>query len=169
MTPTLSTTCLVLRPMLKPSTRQIAWLRNPEVVRFSEQRHQTHTLSSELRWINSFENGSHLWAIWTASGEHIGTLSATFDRPNNVADVGIMIGETKFWGKGLGREAWTAATNWLLSREGGVRKLEAGCMKTNLAMAKIIQGAGFKLEGERLNHFLLDGSPISELMFGRFK
>ena len=168
MTPTIPTTCLVLRPLLKPSTRQVAWLRNPEVVRFSEQRHQNHTISSELRWINSFEDGSHLWAIWTASGDHIGTISAALDKPNNVCDVGILLGETKFWGKGLGREAWNAACNWLL-KDGGVRKLEAGCMKTNLPMAKIIQASGFKLEGERLNHFLVDGAPVSMLMFGRFR
>lgn len=157
--------------MQKPSTRQIAWLRDPEVVRFSEQRHQSHTISSELRWINSFkDDGSHLWAIWTATGDHIGTFSATHDEPNNVCDVGIMIGDRKYWGKGLGREAWEAACRWLLSRDGGaVRKLEAGCMKTNLPMMRIIQKNGFTQEGERLNHFLVEGSPISMVMFGRFK
>ena len=156
--------------MLKPSSKQISWLRNPEVVKFSEQRHQEHTLSSELRWVNSFTGRSCLWAIWTVTGELIGTVSADHDAANDVCDVGMMIGETKFWGKGLGREAWSAACAWLLSRDGGaMRKLEAGCMKANLPMAKIIQKSGFVLEGERLNHFLLKGAPVSMLMFGRFK
>lgn len=165
------TSRLVLRPLTKASQRQITWLRDPEVVRYSEQRHMEHTLSSQLRYINSFGGKSHLWAIIEVeSGEHIGNLSATHDEPNNVSDVGILIGETKFWGKGYGAEAWRNACNWLLDKDGGdVRKLEAGCMKSNEAMLKIIRGSAFVQEGERLNRFLLDGAPVSAVLFGRMR
>lgn len=169
MTPTISTARMVLRPLKKPSTKAIGWLRDPDVVRFSEQRHAAHTLSSQLRYVNSFTEGSHLWAIWlVASGEHIGNLSATHDGPNNVADIGVMIGEKKYWGKGLAGEAWREACLWLLNKDGGkVRKLEAGCMKSNLPMVRIIERSAFRLEGERLNHFLVDGNPISAVLYGR--
>jgi RimJ/RimL family protein N-acetyltransferase len=104
------------------------------------------------------------------SGNHIGNLSATHDEPNNVSDVGILIGESAFWGKGYASEAWRAACGWLLDREGGnIRKLEAGCARSNLAMVKIIQVSGFKQEGELLNHFLIDGAPTSALLFGRMR
>jgi RimJ/RimL family protein N-acetyltransferase len=170
MTPTISTQRLVLRPLRKTAQRNLAWLRDPEVVRFSEQRHRQHTLSTQMNYIGSFVGKSHLWCINLAeSGEYIGNLSASHDEPNNVSNIGILIGETKFWGKGYGKEAWKAACDWLLKKDegGGVRKLEAGCMKDNLAMVKIIRSAGFVQEGELLNHFLLDGAPVSALLFGR--
>jgi ribosomal-protein-alanine N-acetyltransferase len=168
---TIATARTILRQITKPTQRNLVWLKDPEVVRYSQQRHQFHTLSSQLRYVNSFAGGSKLWGIYfLETGEHIGNVSATHDEPNNVCDVGIMIGETKYWGKGLGREAWKAACDWLISKDGGsMRKLEAGCMRPNDAMRRIILNSGFKQEGELLNHFLLDGAPVSGLLFGRMK
>jgi RimJ/RimL family protein N-acetyltransferase len=109
MTPSISTNRLTLRPLTKATSRNIGWLLDRDVVRYSQQRHQTHTLSSQVRYINSFVGRSHLWGIYLAdSGNHIGNLSATHDDPNNVSDVGIMIGESTFWGKGYAGEAWKA-------------------------------------------------------------
>lgn len=159
----------MLRPLTKVQSRNIAWLRDPDVVRFSEQRHQSHTLSSQLRYLNSFGGKSHIWGVYLAdTGDYIGNVTAMHDEPNRVTGVGIMIGETKHWGKGYAREAWSQVCTWLLMSGGGdARKLESGCAKSNVAMVKIIQGSGFKLEGERLNHFLVDGSPISMVLYGR--
>jgi RimJ/RimL family protein N-acetyltransferase len=165
----LSTERLHLRPLTKASPRQVAWLRDPIVVRFSEQRHKEHNLSSQLRYVSSFVG--RIWGIYLINEDiHIGNLTAAHDANNNVSDVGIMIGETAYWGKGFGQEAWNCACNWLLSRDGGgVRKLEAGCMRDNIVMLKIIRRSRFTQEGERLNHFLLDGSPVSAVLFGRMR
>lgn len=168
MTPSIPTNRLSLRPLTKASARQVGWLRDPDVVRFSEQRHRDHDLSSQLDYIRSFGGSSHIWAIFEIeSGEHIGNISARHDAPNNVADVGIMIGDTRFWRKSFGHEAWNGACAWLLSPIGGkVRKLEAGCMKSNVPMTSILVASGFKLEGERYNHFLAPG-PTGLLFYGR--
>lgn len=169
MTPTISCARLTLRPLVKATRRNLDWLRDPEVVRYSEQRHMEHTLSTQLRYVNSFAAKSHLWAIiHVDSGKHIGNLSAQHDDPNNVSDVGIMIGEAKMWGQGYATEAWKAACGWLLDKDcGGVRKLEAGAMRTNEAMLRILRHSGFVEEGERKNRFLLGGSPVSAVLFGR--
>lgn len=171
MTPSISTNRLTLRPLTKATSRNLTWLRDPDVVRYSQQRHLDHTLSSQVRYINSFFGRSHLWGIYLVeSGNHIGNLSAANDEPNNVSVVGIMIGETAFWGKGYAGEAWKAACGWLLDTNGGdVRKLEAGCARNNEAMLKIIRGSGFKQEGELLNHLLIDSAPVSAVLFGRMR
>jgi RimJ/RimL family protein N-acetyltransferase len=169
MTPTLSTDRLSLRQLNKWTSDQLRWLNDPEVVRFSEQRHKHHTQFSQMTYINSFEDGSHIWRICRLdTGAHIGNLTATYDRHNEIADVGILIGEAEMWGRGYGAEAWNAACNWLLDG-GGVRKLEAGCMRTNAAMLKIIRGSHFRQEGELANHFLQGGNPVSAVLFGRFR
>jgi ribosomal-protein-alanine N-acetyltransferase len=171
MTPSLSTSRLTLRHLTKATQRNLSWLRDPEVMRYSEQRHHEHSLSSQLRYVGSFVGNSHIWAIVHAeTGDHIGNLTATHDEPNNVSDVGIMIGDTSHWGKGYGAEAWKAACEWLLDKDcGNVRKLEAGCMRSNDAMLKIIRSSKFVEEGERKNKFLLNGAPVSAVLFGRMR
>lgn len=171
MTPTLSTPRLVLRQLTKSTSRQVSWLNDPEVVRYSEQRHREHSTYSQLVYINSFRENSHLWGLFRVdTNAHIGNVSAIHDRENNVADVGVMIGETSLWGQGYATEAWGAACDWLLDKEGGtVRKLEAGCMRDNAAMMKIILKNKFTVEGERANHFLLGGAPVGMVLFGRFR
>jgi [ribosomal protein S5]-alanine N-acetyltransferase len=171
MTPTLTTERLSLRHLAKATPDQVRWLNDPEIMRYSEQRHQHHTQYSQLNYINSYRDGSHIWAIIRIdTKKHIGNLTATYDAPNRVADVGIMIGDAGCWGAGYGSEAWNIVCNWLLDKDGAnIRKLEAGCMRANEAMMKIIQKSGFKHEGERLNHFLLGGNPVSAALFGRFK
>lgn len=173
MTPTLSTGRLSLRPLTKSTVRQIAWLEDAEVVKFSEQRHKRHNLKTQLRYVDTFTGAkSHLWAIHlAATGEHIGNLSCVHDFNNDIGEVGILIGEKKCWGLGMGAEAWKEACNFLLDPlRGAIRKLEAGCMRENVAMVKIIEGAGFKFEGERLNHFLVDGNrPVGMMLYGRMR
>jgi RimJ/RimL family protein N-acetyltransferase len=170
-TPTISTRRLSLRPLTKSTPRQIGWLADPDVVRYSEQRHGMHNLKSQLRYVDSFAGKSHLWGIHVvATGDHIGNLSAVHDPYNDVSDVGILIGEKNCWKLGMGLEAWSGACDWLLDPLcGGIRKLEAGCMRDNVAMMKILAGSKFKFEGERLNHFLLDGRPVGMVLFGRHR
>lgn len=169
-TPTLSTSRLSLRPLIKSTPRQIGWLIDDEVVKFSEQRHKSHNLKTQLRYVDGFTGSkSHIWGIYlAATGEHIGNLSAVHDDDNDVSDVGILLGEKKCWGLGMGGEAWRGACQFLLDPlRGNVRKIEAGCMRENVAMMKIIASAGFELEGERKNHFLLNGRPVGLVMFGK--
>lgn len=170
-TPTISTRRLSLRPLMKSTPRQIGWLTDPDVVRYSEQRHALHNLKTQLRYVDSFSGKSHLWGIHVvATGEHIGNLSVVHDPNNDIGEVGILIGEKKCWKLGMGGEAWNAACDWLLDPLcGNVRKLEAGCMRENVAMMKIITNSKFKLEGERTNHFLLDGRPVGMVLFGRHR
>ena len=171
MTPTISTYRLSLRPLTKATPRQIGWLSDPEVVKYSEQRHEAHSLKAQLRYIDTFGGKSHLWGIHlVATGDHIGNLSALHDRNNDVSDIGILIGETRCWGLGMGKEAWKAACTWLLDPVcGNIRKLEAGCMRTNDAMLKILRSTGFEEEGERKSHFLVDGSSVGMMLFGRHR
>lgn len=169
--PTLSTARLVLRPIFAAHKRQVDWLNNPKVVQFSEQRHRPHTLASCQRYVNSFQAGSQIWAIHlVADNRHIGNITAVLDRPNNVSELGILIGDVKMWGNGYATEAWLAATEWSLDKDGGnVRKLSGGCMKTNEAMLKVLRKTGFTFECERPAHFLFGSSPIACIYFARFQ
>jgi [ribosomal protein S5]-alanine N-acetyltransferase len=135
--------------------RYVGWLNDKRLMRFSENRHRTHTLESCVEYLNSFEGTPHhFWAIF-AGEEHVGNINAYVDPRNSVADVGILIGEG---GKGYGLEAWTAVCRFLLNS--GIRKITAGTMATNKAMVRIMEKSGMVFEGGRRAHFLVDGEEV---------
>jgi [ribosomal protein S5]-alanine N-acetyltransferase len=150
--------------------RYVGWLNDPEVVRYSEQRHRRHTAESCREFIGSFATGpSHLWAIIEKERSlgHIGNINSVVDAPNRTADVAILIGEKQAWGDGLGAEAWMAVVDYLLG-PGGMRKVTAGAMAENKAMLKIMNKAGMAEEGRRNGQFLLDGRAVDAILTARF-
>jgi RimJ/RimL family protein N-acetyltransferase len=131
---------------------QVAWLNDPEIVRWSEQRHQIHTLTSQHNYLNSFEGTSNLiWLVqaWindrpplrSRSLVDIGTITATIDRPNKYAELGILIGNKDVRGQGLGKEAWSLVMDYLF-KVVGVQQIGCGCMGSNLPMVKLATQCG---------------------------
>jgi len=143
----------------------VAWLNDPDVVRYSEQRHKIHTLESCAAFVASFDQSpSYLWAIVQKSdGQHIGNIHADIDPNNGVADVAILIGARETWGQGYGLEAWNGVLDWLQAQQ-DIRKIVAGCMRSNTAMHGIMIKSGMTDDGQRPNHYLLDGNP-EDLVF----
>lgn len=154
-TPILISERLRLRPMGWAAEKDYsAWLNDPEVVRYSELRHRTHDEASCLEYIKSFDHETnHIWAIHLhgVEGLHIGNITLHRDIPNNIAQMGILIGEKSQWNKGLGVEAWGHVMTWGLAN--GLRKVEAGCMSVNTGMIRVFQKTGMKFEGLRDQHF----------------
>ena len=146
--------------------QHIGWLNNPDVVFYSEQRHQKHTEASQQAYLNSFSEGCYIWLIKAQDIGDIGTISAYVDMPNKVADMGILVGEPKSWNRGYGAEAWKRVMLWL-RMEHKIRKIECGCMFDNIPMRKIATKCGMEVEGGRYQHFLLDGKPVDLLQYGK--
>jgi RimJ/RimL family protein N-acetyltransferase len=152
----------LVRPIMTPSPIQwnVAWLNDPEIVRYSEQRHTKHTVEGQVQYIKSFDHPSR-FLMMIFNDQIIGTMTAHVDEANSVADVGIMIGDKAMWGKGLGFEAWKGLCDHLL--ENGVRKIEAGAMSENRAMVAIFRSYKMVYEGRRFGHFQL-GKDICDLV-----
>jgi [ribosomal protein S5]-alanine N-acetyltransferase len=146
----------------------IGWLNNPDVVRFSEQRHKHHTIETQLAYIQALNPGDLYLAIYE-NGIMIGTTLATIDLHNMVANVGIMIGYTNRWRSGLGYEAWVGVCDHLLKDFHLIRKVEAGCMACNTGMMGICAHYGMMEEGRQDDHFSVNGSYIDLVHWGKFK
>ena len=142
--------------------RYVSWLNDPEVVRYSEQRHHKHDLASCRTYVASFEGTpNYLWAIIARDENlgHIGNVNAYVDEANGIADVGIMIGDKGAWGKGYGVDAWKAVCRYLFL-SAGMRKVTAGTMVTNLGMIGIMKKTGMRLDGLRARQFIFDGKQV---------
>jgi ribosomal-protein-alanine N-acetyltransferase len=135
----------------------VKWLNDPDVVRYSEQRHKKHDAESQAHYVVETDlfREIHIrdYPDGEANRKFIGTITASIDAPNSVADIGILIGAKEEWGKGYGTEAWTGFIEHLLNH--GIRKVEAGCMSINIGMKNVCRKSGMVYEGRRLSHFLL--------------
>lgn len=139
--------------------RYVGWLNDPDVVRYSEQRHQKHTMASCRQYWNSFAGSPNFfWAITLRENprDHIGNMNAYVDDANKIADVGIMVGEKSFWHRGYGLEAWRAVCSFLLE-VAGMRKVTAGTIASNAGMRSIMEKAGMVPDGRRSRHYVVNG------------
>jgi ribosomal-protein-alanine N-acetyltransferase len=150
--------------------RYVGWLNDKKTVRYSEQRHRTHTTASCRAYAKSFEHSpSYFWAIVahdTFLG-HIGNMTATIDPINRVADLSILIGEPKARGRRYGLEAWQRACRFLLAND-GMRKVTAGTMATNLPMMRVMRASGMVEEGRRKRQLLVESDEVDVVLFALF-
>jgi RimJ/RimL family protein N-acetyltransferase len=148
----------------------IRWLNDPEVVRFSNQRFRHHDERSCLDYLRSFAGSENLFlAIHLGDDKHlIGTITAYVSSQHETADMGLMIGDRRLWGQGLGLEAWNLLLDYLL-RERKLRKITAGTLRCNVGMTRIMERSGMHLEAVRSQQEMVDGEPQDVLYFAKFR
>lgn len=160
---TIETPRLVCKPFTKDFVTQdyIGWLNDKTLMKYSEQRHRIHDHDSCLLYLNSFEGTPHyFWAITLKDNQqHIGNINAYVNLVNDVADIGLLIGELSMQGQGMGHEAFNAVCEHLLNAQ-GIRKITAGAMRANAPMIKIMERCAMIEDGVRKDHFLMDDQPV---------
>lgn len=152
------------------TARYAAWLNDPDVVRYSEQRHRRHDLASCAAYAASFAGGDDLFLAIEARNPalgHVGNLTVAIDTPNASADVSVMIGEPAARGTGIGSAAWCGIVDWLLG-PGGMRRVTAGTMAANAPMLALIRKSAMTVDAVRPRAFLIDGAEMDLVLAARF-
>jgi len=151
--------------------KYVAWLNDPEVVRFSEQRHLVHTIITCRDYFDSMRlSENHLFlAVEDNEGErgHIGNLAVYLDVFNDTADVSILLGDKDVWGKGYASDAWTGLIDFLL-KSMNVRKVTAGTMASNMPMRRLMRRSGMHEESVRKAQFLYSGKAEDLILAAKF-
>jgi ribosomal-protein-alanine N-acetyltransferase len=152
------------------SADYLGWLADPEVVRFSNQRFRTHTRESALAYLNSFVGSGNLFlGIQMAEDQRlVGTITAYRSQPHQTADMGLLIGDPSFWGKGIGLDAWNTLMDYLLNAC-HLRKVTGGTLRCNVGMVRIMERSGMQLEAVRAQQELVDQVPQDALYYARFR
>lgn len=148
----------------------IGWLNEPEVVRFSNQRHRHHDEESCLAYLRTFSGSDNLFlGIRLADdGRLIGTMTAYISPHHGTADMGLLVGERSLWGQGLGFEAWCLLMHYLLQTR-KLRKITGGALRCNVGMVKIMERSGMHLEAARMQQEIVEGEPQDILYFAKFR
>ena len=165
------TTRLSIRPFKLEDINDayISWLNDKIATQYSNQRFIFHTKESCVKYQESFENTHNSFLLITSksNNEAIGTMTIYRRPEHGTADIGILIGNRNYWGKGLGLEAWNAVLTELLAVE-KIRKVTAGTARVNKAMISIMEKSGMMQEAIRYRQEIIGESEIDILYYAKF-
>lgn len=172
---TIETARLLLRRPSSRDAREIfeTWTQDPEVTRYlvwspheSIEETEAFLAACEARWADGRE---FVWVFAEkASSRLVGSL-ASRPGPHGV-DVGYLVARD-WWGRGYMTEVLEAIVTLWLCQE-GVQRVWATCDVENHASARVLEKAGFELEGTLRRwdrHPNLGDEPRDVLCYSRIR
>ena len=120
--------------------KYIDWLNDPLVTKFSNQSYKKASFRLCKQYLDSFSGTDSLFLKILAGNSQvfIGTITANIDTRHGLADIGILIGDRNYWGKGFGLSAWNYMKADLFEKL-GCRKVTGGTVAKNTAMINIMK------------------------------
>ncbi len=148
--------------LLEPSddfTRYFNWVNDQEITQYMAVGNFPLSVESLRSYVASHNQGkSILLGIYPKGQQkHIGNiLLHMIDAQNRSGEIGILIGERDFWGKGVATEAIALLSRHAFDRL-NLHKLYAGMVEGNEASQRAFEKVGFTVEGKLTQHFYLQG------------
>lgn len=152
------------------SDRYVAWLQDDNVTRFLEarwSRHDKYSLGAYVAECLAAEDVLLLKIERRDSRQHIGNIKlGPIDNNHLCGEVGYFIGDLESWGCGYASEAVSAVVDWAFEAC-EIWRLSAGCYYSNMGSVRVLEKAGFVLEGrERQSRIAQFGDREDVLRFG---
>jgi len=150
------------------------WLRDPEVVIPIYRMEYLLPLRFE-------QVASYVETLWASgkdcffavhdrgTGAFIGTQRiGHIDWRAGIADLGVLVGEREFWGRGVATEAVRLACKYAFDTL-SLRRLTGGTPASNEAMCRCFRKLGFEEEGRLRQQLLIQGKYEDHVLFGLLK
>ena len=159
---------LLLRPFLEADIcdAYIVGVNNTEIVRLTEARHQQWSRDDIVQYVRACNQGefSDLIGLFDReSHTHLGNIRLSgFSRIHRRIDLGIMIYNLNYQGRGLGTEALLALDAYVFD-ELALHRICADYYSINAASARMFEKAGWRIEGIFREHFYLDGRFVDSV------
>jgi [ribosomal protein S5]-alanine N-acetyltransferase len=151
--------------------RYAAWMNDAEVTRYMETRFSTHSpegLREYVRAMRASPNTLFLAIVLRRDNRHIGNIKVgPVDPVHHSADVALMIGDKACWGRGFAAEAIGAVSDHSFAHL-GVRKLTAGCYRSNVGSRRAFERAGYHVEAVKRSQYFCEGEFQDGLLLARF-
>ena len=135
----------------------VSWLNNPKINKFLECRHNIHTYETTCAYVenlNQDESLELLMGIFLINQDkHIGNIKlGEVNWINLHSHLGIIIGDSREWGKGYATAAVKLISNFAVNNL-GLNTLVAGCYEENVGSYKAFIKAKWKYSGRIPNYW----------------
>ncbi len=145
------------------------WVRDPEINQYLESRFEKWSIRKLKNYITKIkmDRDSFFWAIiHKESGKHIGNIKlGPVNRIHGFSDLGVIIAEKSYWGKGFATEAITLVVGYVFKKL-KLNKLTAGVYANNIGSIKAFKKAGFLIEGRRKRQYLYNRKYVDAVLLG---
>jgi len=162
---------LYLRELTEADVNEnyIGWFRDEKVTGFLEAKNLTRESIIEYMNHGIATKTYYMYAICdNQNDKHIGNVKiGPIDLKHNTADLVTVIGDTNYWGKGLGTEIIKLG-NKVAFEKYDIRKLSGGMYSDNIGSVKAYTKAGWVIEGRLLGHYQLNGKILDRVMVSCF-
>lgn len=136
------------------------WLNDPEVTIYQNKGIFQNTRDKQIEYVESIRKSSTdvIFAIVEKKDQkHIGSVGLhKIDWIHRSAELGIIIGEKEYWGKGYGKIAWNMMTYYGFNVL-NLHRIYAIVFKENISSKKCAEASGFKIDGEIRDAFFKNG------------
>jgi len=158
---------IFLRPLTpEHATEEYAsWINDPEVNKYLDTRSATiPELQEFIGRYTENENALLLGIFWKENGEHIGNVKLEpIAWETGEAELGIMIGNKTYWGRGAATEATNLVTRYAFD-DLGLRAVTLGVVPGHKAALRVYEKCGFtidRIEKDAVHH---DGTPPGRIV-----
>ena len=170
---TISTQHLLLRPFRQADIDNVFYgLSHPDVIRYYGVHYDSLAATqAQMDWFNELTatKTGQWWAICSADDAvFYGAIGFNnWSRAHQKAEMGFWL-LPQYWGKGIIGEAITAACHFAVEHM-QLHRIEALVETPNEASKKVLQKAGFQLEGTMQDCEVKNGQFISLAVFAKIK
>lgn len=147
-----------------------SWLNDKETNQYLESRFIDWNMKFLLDYFHEKNESELMLAIVDDdTGAHIGNMKIScIDNNHHRAEVGIIIGDKRFWGKGIATTAIGIVADYCFNTL-NFHKLTAGAYAENLASINAFMNNGFIIEGKRKEHVLTPSGWSDVVLLGKIK
>lgn len=145
----------------------VRWINDPETRRFMNVRYPISMVEEEKWWEGFLDRkNDHILAIEAEDGTYIGNIGLHgIERENRRAQLGIIIGDKRFWSRGYGTDAIRAVLGWAFSYL-NLNRVSLTVFAYNERAIRCYQKVGFEHEGTMRAARYVDGQYHDELVMG---
>ncbi len=144
------------------------WDSSPQIQEYIPEPFRLLTAEEQIEYFvacRESEDEIHAAVIDTIDNKTIGTISLTeISYYHGIGELGIVIGDTAYYGKGYGLEAMQLFINYL-QNETDIVRVSAECEEENIPMQRIFEKLGFIKECVKLQSRVKKGVRINTVQY----
>ena len=145
------------------------WMNDPQITKYTESHYYPSTIESIKQYVEEkqkYRNEIFLAILVKEDHHHIGNIKlGPINWIHRNGDIGILIGDKDYWGKGYATEAIDLIIKYAF-KVLGLHKLTAGSISSNKGSVKAFMNNNFEIEGVRKKHVFINGSYVDATLLG---
>ncbi len=149
------------------SSEWVSWLNNKKINKYSNQRFLKHSVKTQKEFIRKKikDKSSRMFAIFYLK-QHIGIIELTkIDNVHKNCIVSFMIGNNKYWNKGLASEALRQILD-IGFKTLKLKKITSSTYADNIGSERVMLKNGFKVEGLIKNFYKYGNKRMDKKLLG---